>query len=344
MAEDLFSIDTKPDVAIRKQIRKRHSKKDRAESAAIKERILARAVFGNSTDDVVDEADTLKPHGAGDTGAQAGTTFGIAHRRFNRDEEDDDDVMSDQDEQAEEDEENGEMEDENGAELGGVASNRDRAPQMQARQAAWVDEDDEEQVVSVVGGPKRLRKLRVSRAEQSVGGVDYVDRLRAQFASVQPDTAWATLGEDPIGAGADEKGWSVLSSSGALLGRSLSLGHSRLDVHRLPDLNVEEPSSSITPIVQWHPNAQLAFTAGPDQTVRLFRVDGHTNRKIQSVHLPQLPIESAAFSADGSQILICGRSKHWCARPCACISIPRPHPASAVRLPMMMCTFSTFGD
>jgi len=65
------------------------------------------------------------------------------------------------------------------------------------------------------------------------------------------------------------------------------------------------------PVVQWHPNAQLALTAGPDQTLRLFRVDGTANHKVQSVHATKMPIASAAFTADGSQVLMCGASKNW---------------------------------
>jgi len=120
----------------------------------------------------------------------------------------------------------------------------------------------------------------------------------------------------------------VLRSGNSLLGKGRVLPHDAVSVRRMTDLNAEEPSASISPIVQWHPNAQLALTAGPDQKLRLFRVDGVTNTKIQSVHLPNLPISSASFTPDGAQVLICGQSKQWC--------IFDLHAASLQRVPGVM--------
>ena len=94
---------------------------------------------------------------------------------------------------------------------------------------------------------------------------------------------------------------------------------------------VAERSASTTPCVMWHPNGKLALTAGPDQTLRLFRTDGVDNPKLQAVHVDRLPITAAAFTADGSQIVLCGKAKHWCA--------PRPghtHTLARTRTPAPM--------
>ena len=208
---------------------------------------------------------------------------------------------------------------------------------------AWVDEDDEEQSVNVSGrakGKARLKKLRQSRTQTTLSGSEYVDGLRRQFESVQPDVSWAVLPPPEAaskrsrskGGGAsdaaherDEDGDeeeeddeddeeemdAVLRSGSSLLGASSALPSSILSVRRLTDLNLRERSASMTTSVQWHPNGRLALTAGPDKTLRLFRSDGTGNPKLQSVHLPKTPINSAAFSADGSQVFMCGKGKLW---------------------------------
>ena len=212
--------------------------------------------------------------------------------------------------------------------------------------AAWVDEDDEEQIIDVSGnekGKSRLRKLRTSRAQTALSGAEYAQRLREQFQSVQPNVSWAALPEkqtkkrrsrsaqhtrfhdgatdamDAEGDDDDEEDEeeeepetdAVLRSSASLLGASATLPSDALSIRRLADLNLRERSQSVTPCVQWHPNGKLALTAGPDKTLRLFRTDGADNSKLQSIHLPKLPIASAAFSHDGAQIFMCGRGKQW---------------------------------
>lgn len=104
----------------------------------------------------------------------------------------------------------------------------------------------------------------------------------------------------------------MLRSAGRLVGGSKALPPITLSVRRLTDLNARERNQSITPCVMWHPNGKLALTAGPDQTLRLFRADGAENPKLQSVHVDRLPITSAAFTPDGAQVVMCGKGKHWC--------------------------------
>lgn len=55
---------------------------------------------------------------------------------------------------------------------------------------AWVDSDDERIVISLASNP-RLRKLRVSEAEDLVNGKEYTRRLRRQFERLNPIPDWA---------------------------------------------------------------------------------------------------------------------------------------------------------
>ena len=231
---------------------------------------------------------------------------------------DDDDDGSEKDDDDDDDDDDG-----SGGDIGG-----EEAKEPASKSAAWHDDDDDTLVADVSGrrkGVARLKKLRKSRAQTQIAGPEYVASLRRQFESVQPDTSWAALPEAPRKRSAKEDeddeseeeteppldADAILRTAGPLVGGSALLPPDVLSVRRLTDLNQKERSASITPCVQWHPNGKLALTAGPDKTLRLFRTDGSDNPKLQSVHVPQLPINSAAFSSDGSQVYMCGRAKHW---------------------------------
>ena len=50
---------------------------------------------------------------------------------------------------------------------------------------------------------------------------------------------------------------------------------------------------------------------GSDRTLRLFKVDGHDNAKLQSMFLDRFPIQYAEFSADGRQIIVTAGQRHY---------------------------------
>lgn len=56
--------------------------------------------------------------------------------------------------------------------------------------AAWEDSDDERITVSLAAHD-RMRKLRLTEAEDLVTGKEYVKRLRRQFERLQPTPEWA---------------------------------------------------------------------------------------------------------------------------------------------------------
>ena len=101
-----------------------------------------------------------------------------------------------------------------------------------------------------------------------------------------------------------------------------------LDIDRVRDANQHDPKSVRTrrcivtasakmrsdshfkqaAIVEigFHPRAQVLFSATSDRRLRLFQIDGTDNPLLQSLHLPELPISSAAFHPSGSSILLTG--------------------------------------
>uniref|UniRef100_A0A673W1F9 U3 small nucleolar RNA-associated protein 18 homolog n=1 Tax=Salmo trutta TaxID=8032 RepID=A0A673W1F9_SALTR len=67
--------------------------------------------------------------------------------------------------------------------------------------------------------------------------------------------------------------------------------------------NNDRPSEDRLTTVQFHPSAQVVMTAGLDQSISLFQVDGKTNPKIQSIHLEKFPVHKAQFSVNGEQVV-----------------------------------------
>ncbi len=306
----MFSIDTRPEKIVAAA---GPGKAKRKRALKARERRLAGLVFGDddltgrlvgaAEDAMVDSADAEEEiasevsEGAEEEGGDSG---------------DDDDV--DHDDASEDDATEGESADE-GADKAGVQS-------RSAAAAAWVDDDDAVGEVDVAHGRARLKKLRRAVDEERLTAEEYQQRLRAQFLSMQPRPAWAArkqpAARDRGGGSADDQDASedegvdaadeaaaqrVLRSGEPLLRADRgSLPPAELSVKRLVNLNAAEESRAVVRAVEWHPNGQLALTAGYDGTLRLFRVDGTANAKVQSVHVPKMQISSAAFTADGSQV------------------------------------------
>ena len=59
--------------------------------------------------------------------------------------------------------------------------------------------------------------------------------------------------------------------------------------------------------IAFHPRAPVLLTAGLDKCIRLFHIDGKDNQKLSSFYIRDMPIYSAAFSADGDRIITTGR-------------------------------------
>ncbi|GAA5906780.1 WD40 repeat domain-containing protein [Sporobolomyces salmoneus] len=210
------------------------------------------------------------------------------------------------------------------------------------RQAAWYDPADEELQISLQG-QKRLRKLRDAAAEDVVSGLEYENRLRRQFEKLHPTPQWAldarrkilrkragqvqrggnaallvdsdvsdadTNSEDRDSA--DEKDEADdLFRKATIGGQGKRIKGGRLepgeiDIDRVRDANQHDPKSAPIVEIGFHPRAQVLFSTTSDRRLRLFQIDGTDNPLLQSLHLPELPISSAAFHPSGSSILLTG--------------------------------------
>jgi U3 small nucleolar RNA-associated protein 18 len=199
--------------------------------------------------------------------------------------------------------------------------------------------------VDLKGVPQR-RKLRKSATERSVSTAEYQQRVREYYAKEGSRIAagtWAELpsqrqkkrrrsrevaspaggddeGDDSsAGDGGDDVGVNdhvsrLLRSTGTILSARAStargastLSAGVIDIRRVADANRADPNRAVVQAVEFHPSGRLFLTAGMDRTMRIFQVDGKRNPKIQGVHLQDLPITAAHFTAGGDEIIMTGR-------------------------------------
>ena len=199
------------------------------------------------------------------------------------------------------------------------------------RKPVWVDDEEEKTNINI-SNVNRLRKLRKAEDESLISGSDYVARLRAQHAKLNPGTEWAqrdsrskAYSSDDDESSDEENGVVVApghkdvesvddilrTNEDLVVKNGTKLLPGLLEYSKLVDANAEDPSNGPINSVQFHRNAQLLLTAGLDRRVRFFQIDGKRNTKIQSIFLEDCPIRKASFLPDGSQVIIAGRRKFF---------------------------------
>ncbi|XP_035760220.1 U3 small nucleolar RNA-associated protein 18 homolog, partial [Neolamprologus brichardi] len=181
------------------------------------------------------------------------------------------------------------------------------------KKAAWVDEDDE--LEEEVDMKHRFRRnLMKGEAESAMTKQKLQQRMREQFQKAMGGTpSWAESSdqkrrrrrrdeEDEDEEDEDEED-DLLRRTGNFVASSDSLPSGILRVKKCLHANSARPSEDRLTTVQFHPSAQVVMTAGLDQSVSLFQVDGKTNPKIQSIHLERFPVHKAQFSVDGETVI-----------------------------------------
>ncbi|XP_056438061.1 U3 small nucleolar RNA-associated protein 18 homolog [Gadus chalcogrammus] len=183
-----------------------------------------------------------------------------------------------------------------------------------AKKAAWVDDDDER--MEEVDMSHRFRKyLTKGEAESKMTKQKLQQRMTEQFQkSMGGKPTWAEVkvkkskkkGDDSEEDEDEDDDDDLLRKTGNFVAASETLPSGTLRVKKCLHANSARPCSDQLTTVQFHPSAQVVMTAGLDQSISLFQVDGRTNPKIQSIHLERFPIHKAQFSRDGESVVATG--------------------------------------
>ncbi|XP_034046663.1 U3 small nucleolar RNA-associated protein 18 homolog isoform X2 [Thalassophryne amazonica] len=179
------------------------------------------------------------------------------------------------------------------------------------RKAAWVDDDDE--LEEDVDMKHRFRRDLVrGEAESTMSKQRLQSRMREEFQkSMGGAPLWAESKVTKKRKKADEDDDTddeddLLRKTGNFVTSSESLPAGILRMKKCLHANSARPSDAGLSTVQFHPSAQVVMTAGLDQSISLFQVDGKTNPKIQSIHLDRFPVHKARFTADGQALVATG--------------------------------------
>ncbi|TID30200.1 hypothetical protein CANINC_001207 [Pichia inconspicua] len=224
-----------------------------------------------------------------------------------------------------------EVDEKSDAEVESVSSDED----------AWFDSDDEKLVVDV-STLSRLRKLRETEEEKFLTGLEYINRLKKQYASTFQVPEWTkhkyeddvfeeeneeTEKKNMFDAIGSSQNTTITASTNPLVEflsanqsynitneNSKLLNPERLSITRLVDANITRPSKSAVQSMSFHPTQPLLLTGGFDRTLRIYHIDGKNNNMITSLHLRQSPVQTCAFLKDNetglTNILSGGRRKY----------------------------------
>ncbi|XP_077984403.1 U3 small nucleolar RNA-associated protein 18 homolog isoform X2 [Glandiceps talaboti] len=192
------------------------------------------------------------------------------------------------------------------------SSDSGRLHPLESKKPAWVDEDDEDVTIDLTA--KRHEELAKIN-ETVLSGTKIHQRLKSQFERAVGSTpSWARLKSERQ---ADSDGYDddeddeLLKHTGDYLTTSDKLPKGSLQIKQCTNANKEKPTQGKVQSVEFHPGAQVLLTAGFDQSLNFFQVDGRTNPKIQSVFLQRFPIHTAHFSADGGQVILASKQKYF---------------------------------
>ncbi|KAJ5079758.1 u3 small nucleolar RNA-associated protein [Anaeramoeba ignava] len=177
----------------------------------------------------------------------------------------------------------------------------------------WRDEEDEKKEIQTIKKTKEGK--RKHRREQRLTGEDLQKRLRNHFEKTHKTTNWAVIDlekEDEKRNTKDEQktvDFDITKRTKPIVVNTGELAKGTIDLSRLKDANIQERTYKPVTSLQFHKNSELLLVSGLDSRFRLFRVDGISNEKLQTVHLPKYPIISCAFSGDTQ--VVCSGKRSW---------------------------------
>ncbi|KAL6867860.1 Indigoidine synthase A like domain-containing protein [Trichoderma novae-zelandiae] len=208
--------------------------------------------------------------------------------------------------------------------------------------AAWEDSDDDRLAISLANHT-RLRKLRLTEAEDLVSGTEYSRRLRQRYLQLHPAPAWAKEAEgrptkrrrrsSASSGSSDESGnesdgevsaqpledflRDVKSLSGAGGPKKRRLRPEIIDIQRTREIS----DTHLAPVecLSFHPEHPVLLSASTSSVLYLHHIapDAHPvpNPRLASVQVKGVDIRRAEFLyPGGDKVFIGGRRKffhHW---------------------------------
>lgn len=201
----------------------------------------------------------------------------------------------------------------------------------------WVDSDDEKLAISLAG-TTRLRKLRLTEAEDVVSGTEYCKRLRQQYLRLNPAPAWAQEAQGrPIkrrrrssaNSGSDsdfsdDNGelsaqplQKFLRDINSLKGETAANRRLRpevLDIQRTRE--IPDRHKAAVECLSFHPEYPVLLSASSASILHLHHIAPEAqptpNPRLTSVQIKQVDVRQAQFLyPKGDKVVFGGRRKYF---------------------------------
>lgn len=193
----------------------------------------------------------------------------------------------------------------------------------------------------------RLRKLRLTEAEDVVNGKEYSKRLRRQFEMLHPFPDWARdamqgparkkrrlsqdVGSDDAGSDEDmdmnddlpsvaplsrllQNAGSLVRSGAPIKGKKRKLRPEVIDIQRTKDIAGIQPSAITS--LSFHPQLPLLLSSGPSSTLYLHHISPSPpaptpNPLLTSLHIRSTPLSTTAFHPSDGRIFLSARRRYF---------------------------------
>lgn len=190
---------------------------------------------------------------------------------------------------------------------------------------AWKDEEDDNIKINL-NSKNRLKKLKSDgNGNNIVSAKDFQEKLREQFDKLNNKSAiynWATSKKDKNLSDNDSENETkqkseldnLMKTSKNFTDTVDSKDSNILKISQMQDLNKDFSHKSIISAIEFSPiKENLAFTAGLDEKLKIFAINETENKSnnLKVINTQDLPIHSAKFTNNGTEILISGKKKHF---------------------------------
>ncbi|XP_015521567.1 U3 small nucleolar RNA-associated protein 18 homolog [Neodiprion lecontei] len=174
------------------------------------------------------------------------------------------------------------------------------------KQAAWVDDDEEENLSVEETLRLQGRRLAVQRPEKH-----YKELLRNKYQQLVGTPKWAEISaKKETGSEEDSDDEILRHSSHLITPKPKNLAQGTIELKALKNINQETRSEGpVITSLQFHPTSTVALVAGLSGILSIFQIDGKQNTKLHSMQYRRFPINTARFAKEGSEIVV-GSQRH----------------------------------
>lgn len=180
------------------------------------------------------------------------------------------------------------------------------------KKPVWQDEDDKDVIINVQEND-RLMNIRKNVDEENITGAELSKRLKKK---VQENSSnWHKVFEnvDKTKVIASELFQNDTQLIDDPIISSTRFKANQVSIEPAPDANKHAPFYGEVRSVDWLPNSSLFMTAGGRRkTIKIFDIDGKTNKLVRSVKVSTLHDPTAKFSnLSKNEAIISGMNKHF---------------------------------